>query len=80
MAGRPSSRDSRIRTALETIIVELVTINERMPVIGLRVSQARERTGLTGLLSPALDEIGDVDECVSTIGEQVTAALALLKE
>jgi len=69
-----------IRATLETIILELVTINQRMPVIGLRVSQARERTGLAGLLSPALEEIDDVDECVSTISEQVTAALALLKE
>ncbi|RJP53335.1 MAG: hypothetical protein C4583_04985 [Anaerolineaceae bacterium] len=78
--ARPSSRDSLIRATLETIILELVTINQRMPVIGLRVSQARERTGLAGLLSPALEEIDDVDECVSTISEQVTAALALLKE
>jgi len=78
--ARPTRTDSQIRTHLETIILELVTINQRMPVIGLRVSQARERTGLTGLLSPALEELDDVDGCVSTIKAQVTAALGLLKE
>lgn len=78
--ARPTKTDGLIRAALETIILELVTINQRMPVIGLRVNQARERTGLAGLLSPALDEIDDVDKCVSMIGEQARSALALLKE
>lgn len=78
--ARPTKTDTQIRTALETIILELVLIRRRVPVIGLRVSQAKERTGLAGLLSPALDDLDGVTESVAEIGKQVSAALELLKE
>jgi hypothetical protein len=77
---RRDLRDTEIRAALETICTELAVIRKAVPVTRLRVIQAQERTGLTGLLSPALAELDDVSDCVSTIGEQVTAALAKLLE
>lgn len=78
--ARPSKTDSQIRTHLETIILELATVKMQVPVTRLRVSQAQDRTGLTGLLSPALTDLDDVTKSMSVIGEQATAALTLLKE
>lgn len=78
--ARPSKTDTQIRTHLETIMLEVVKINLNVPVVALRVSQAKERTGLTGLLSPALDDLDGVADAMSMIGEQVAAALSLLRE
>lgn len=77
---KPIKRDSELRALLEGISVELAVIRIAMPLTRLRVVQARERAGLTGLLSPALDELDDVSQSVSTIGQQVTSALAKLME
>ena len=78
--ARPTKTDTQIRTALETVILELAIVKKRVPVTRLRVSQAQVRTGLTGLLSPALDELDDVARCVSTIDGQIAEALSLLRE
>lgn len=77
---RANLRDTEIRSALETICAELAVIRGAMPITRLRVRQARERSGLTALLSPALDELDNVDQSVDVIGKQVTSALAKLLE
>ena len=78
--SRANKRDTEIRTALETICGELAAIRRSMPITRLRMEQARDRTGLTALLCPALDEIDDVSRSLTVIGEQVKAALAKLQE
>ena len=78
--SRANKRDTEIRAALETICGELAVIRRVMPVTRLRMEQARDRTGLTDLICPALDEMGDLSRCVRVIGEQVSAALTRLKE
>ncbi len=78
--ARADLRDTAIRAALETISAELAVVRRTMSITRLRVQQAQDRTGLAGLLSPALDELDDVDQSMSTIGQQVSAALARLTE
>jgi hypothetical protein len=60
---------TEIRTALETIRTELAVIRTALPMTSLRITQAKQRTGLTGLLSPALDEIATVTQSVDQIAE-----------
>lgn len=69
-----------LRASIETIAAQVAVIRNAMPVTRLRVEQARQRTGLTSLLSPALDELDDVCQAVDAIGEQVTSTLAMLTE
>ena len=78
--SRADKRDTAIRAMLETIGCELAIIRRAVPITRLRIEQARERTGLAGLLCPALDEIDDVGRSAGVIGDQVAAALAKLKE
>ena len=77
---RGDAQETAIRAALETIATEVAFIQDLWLVTRLRVEQARQRTGLTGLLSPALDELDDVNQAVTTIGQQVTSALDRLLE
>lgn len=78
--ARKDKRDTEIRAALETICAELAMVRTWMPVTRKRVVLARESTGLTALLSPALDELDDMSKSMTVIGEQVTVALAKLLE
>ena len=78
--ARANKRDTEIRAALETICTELAVIRRWMPVTRLRVVQAQQRSGLVGLLDPALDEMDDVNRSITVIRNQVDAALANLKE
>jgi hypothetical protein len=71
---------TELRAAFETIAAQVAVIRNAMPVTILRVQQARQRTGLTSLLSPALDELDGMCQAVDAIGEQVTATLAELLE
>lgn len=80
MSGRANKRDTEIRAALESIGGELVAIRTVVPLAQLRVRQAKERTGLDDLLSPAIDEMEEVSKAVAVIGEQVRAALAKLEK
>jgi hypothetical protein len=77
---RANKRVTELRAQLETIAVHVAVIRSAMPVTRLRVEQARQRTGLTGLLSPALDELDGICQAVDAIGEQVTSTLAKLME
>lgn len=75
---RANKRDTEIRAMLETISAEVAIIRRTLPVHRLRVEQARVRTGLDGLLSPALAEVDEVSTAAAEIGEQVRAALERL--
>lgn len=77
---RANKKDTELRSAFETIAAQVAVIRSAMPVTRLRVEQARQRTGLTGLLSPALDELDGMRQAVDAIGEQVTSTLAKLME
>lgn len=77
---RKNKEITELRAAIETIAAQVAVIRSAMPVTILRVQQARQRTGLTGLLSPALDELDSVRQAVDAIGEQVTSTLAKLME
>lgn len=77
---RANKKDTELRARLETIAVQLAVIRSAMPVTRLRLEQARQRTGLTGLLSPALDELDSMRQAVDAIGEQVVSTLAKLVE
>jgi hypothetical protein len=78
--SRANKRITELRAALETIGALAAVVRSKTPVTRLRVSQAQERTGLTRLLSPALDDLDDVSQAVDEIVEQVTSTLAMLME
>jgi|CXWL01.1.fsa_nt_gi hypothetical protein len=76
--SRANKRDTEIRAALETIGAELAVIKHTVPLTQVRIQQARDRTGLDALLSPAQVEMDEVVKCVSEIGHQVRVALERL--
>lgn len=73
--ARSDARDSRIRAALETIGEELVVIEPCHRMIALRIEQARQRSGLDGLLSPALEEVSTLVQCLAQIEQQIQSAM-----
>lgn len=73
--SRANSRDTAIRHALEAVNVELAVVKIGMPLMRLRIEQARDRTGLNDLLSPALDELVEMVKAVNEAQLQVTSAL-----
>ncbi len=78
--ARANLRDTQVRTALETIAAELAVIKDTSPITRLRMVQAMQRTGLVGLVSPALDELDQINHSVLTAQAQVRSALAALVE
>jgi len=51
----------------------LVRAEVVLPVVRLRVAQALERTGLVGLLAPALEELDEVTRALSAAKQAVAA-------
>lgn len=78
--ARANLRDTHVRAALETIAAELAAIREISPITRLRMMQAMQRTGLVGLVSPALDELDYMSMAVREAQAQVSMALAALVE
>jgi hypothetical protein len=78
--ARANLRDTQLRAALESIAAELAVIRETSPVTRLRMVQAMQRTGLVGLLDPALSELDVVSQAVCAAQSQVNVALAKLVE
>jgi hypothetical protein len=76
--ARANLRDTRVRAALEGIAAELAVIKDTSPITRLRMMQAMQRTGLVGLMSPALDELDDMSRAVQEAQTQVSLALAVL--
>lgn len=73
--AKSSGRDSRIRAALELIGAEIVVMERCKEMIALRIEQARQRSGLDGLLSPALDEVQMVTQSLAQIETQIKCAV-----
>lgn len=67
-----------LRTKLENILAEVAVMRRLMPVHELRISQVKERTGLNGLLNPALEEVTTIKEGIDAVSEQAHAALRAL--
>lgn len=63
---------------LETIGAEAAMVSRLIPVTRVRVVQGS--VAQPGLLAPAVDEIDGYDKSMKVIREQVSAALARLKE
>lgn len=76
--SRANKRDTEIRAMLETIGIEAAMVSRMLPVTRVRVEQGS--VSLPGLLVPAKDEIDGYAKSMSVIRDQVTAALAKLKE
>jgi hypothetical protein len=71
---RANKDQTHQREALENALACLVRIEQVIEVTRLRVDQARRR-GLDGLMSPALEEIADVQAAVSAAKRNVHEAL-----
>jgi hypothetical protein len=78
--ARANKRDTQLRAALEGIAAELAMVRDVNLITHLRVMQAMQRTGLIGLMSPALDELDEMSMAIREAQAQVSAALATLKE
>lgn len=78
--ARANMRDTQIRAALEGIAAELAMVRDTSPITRLRMMQAMQRTGLVGLVSPALDELDEMSRAVREAQVQVSVALARLTE
>jgi len=73
--SRANKRDTAIRHALEAISVEIAVVKMELPLVKLRIEQARDRTGLNDLLSPALDKAGEMGLALKEAERQVSVAL-----
>jgi len=78
--ARANLRDTHVRAALEGIAIELAIVQDISPITRLRMQQAMQRSGLVGLMSPALDELDDICHAVQEAQFQVNTALAKLIE
>lgn len=78
--ARANLRDTKVRAALETVAVEQAVVHDAIPFISLRITQAIQRTGLTSLLEPALDELEQISKAMDTAQAQVSSALSALTE
>ena len=76
--GRTLKEVSELRARLESISAELAVMRRVMPVHELRIHQVMDRTGLDGLLVPALEEVSTINEGIDAIAQQVSAALTQL--
>ena len=73
--ARADKRDTTIRHALEAVAVELAVVKMEMPMVSLRIEQARARTGLNELLTPALVNAAEVVRELDEAERQVRVAL-----
>jgi hypothetical protein len=67
MMSRANKRDTQIRHSLEAIGAELAVIRKMNTITVIRISQMLDRTGPNDLLSPAQEEMDEVDKCVSDV-------------
>jgi hypothetical protein len=69
----------KIRAQLECAILALVDTQEALPFVRQRIEQTMRRTGMTDLLSPALDDLDriskDIAEAKADVGASITTLL-----
>ena len=61
-------------------MLELVVIEECLPMMELRVKQAMRRAGLTMLLQPVLDDLAEVTRSTREAKEQVASVASMFEE
>lgn len=76
--SRANKRDTEIRALLETIALEAAMVNRMILVTRKRMEQASE--SVPGVAVPAIEEVDEYAKSMQVIRDQVTAALAKLKE
>ena len=79
MARKADGR-GKVRADLEAVLAMLADIDECVPVVELRITQAVRRTGLRDLLVPALDDLKRMVQDVVDARSQVQSAINRLME
>ena len=79
MARKANGR-GKVRAELEGALVALADVDSCIALVDLRISQAVRRTGLSGLLVPAQDELRRMVQDVADARSQVHAAMDRLME
>lgn len=77
---RKAEGRGKIRAELKGVLVTLADLEECVPYVQLRISQAIRRTGMNDLLVPALDELKRVIKDVTDAKTQVLSAVERLME
>ena len=77
---RKAEGRGKIRAELEGVLATLADLEECVPYVQLRISQAIRRTGMNDLLVPALDELKRVIKDVTDAKTQVLSAVERLME
>lgn len=74
--ARKADGAGKVRAELEGVSLTLVDIEEALPFVHQRITQAIRRSGLHSLLSPALEDLErmakDVQQAKSQVGVAVT--------
>jgi hypothetical protein len=80
MTDMPGKVDGtgKIRAQLECAILALVDMQEAMPFVRQRIEQTIRRTGMTELLSPALDDLDRMAQDAAEAKADVGAAISVL--
>ena len=69
-----------VRAELETVTLELVDVEEVLPDLRLRITQAIKRAGLTSLLDPALADVDRMTADVAAVKAQIAVTIAKLMQ
>jgi len=77
---RKANGRGKVRAELEGVLATLADLEECVPYVQLRISQAIRRTGMSDLLVPALDELKRVTKDVADARTQVLSAVDRLME
>ena len=78
--ARANLFETDLRDALECATGALVRAEYLHRITRLRISQARQRSGLGDLLDPALAELDDINRSVRAAKAEMSRALARLTE
>lgn len=78
--ARANSQVTGLREMLENATGSLVRAQYMQQIVHLRVVQARQRTGLDSLLSPALEDLVEISRSAQAAQLQVGSALSMLLE
>jgi hypothetical protein len=78
--ARKAEGTGKIRAELEGVTLALVDVEEVIPFINQRIEQAISRTGMSNLLSPALEDVQRIVRAVADAKSQVSAATVKLME
>ena len=77
---RKADGKGKVRADLEAVLLALADMDECVPLVELRITQAVRRTGLRDLLVPALDDLKRMVKDVVDARSQVQSALDRLME